>query len=78
MTYESRHSSPVSDDLVAAAREWVADDPDEQTRAELGTVITAAEGVTPQPSPTSPTASPGCCSSGPPACAAPSGLVPTG
>ena len=47
MTYESRHSSPVSDDLVAAAREWVADDPDEQTRAELGTVITAAEGGDP-------------------------------
>ncbi|WP_435199786.1 phospho-sugar mutase [Janibacter sp. GS2] len=51
MSYESRHSpSPESapgTDLLAAAREWAADDPDPQTRAELSGVVTAAEGGDP-------------------------------
>ena len=34
---------PMTDDLVAQARAWIADDPDESTRAELEAVIEAVE-----------------------------------
>jgi len=34
---------PMTDDLVAQARAWIADDPDESTRAELERVIEAVE-----------------------------------
>lgn len=49
MTHESRHSATAAapDDLLAAAREWAADDPDPQTRAELLEVVAAAEGGAP-------------------------------
>jgi len=53
--------------LLEAARAWAAEDPDEQTRAELEALR-----------PTSPTASPAPSSSAPPACAAPSAPAPTG
>lgn len=43
--YAGRHSSAeLPDDLLAAAADWVADDPDPVTRAELQGLITAAEG----------------------------------
>ena len=46
--YAARHTSADAiDDLVAAAREWAADDPDPATRAELEEVVTAAEGGDP-------------------------------
>lgn len=44
MSYTSRHSTGPGDDLLAAAREWVANDPDPRTRAELTEVIAAVEG----------------------------------
>lgn len=46
MSYASRHSpeTAADTDLIAAAREWAADDPDPQTRAELMQIITASEG----------------------------------
>ena len=45
MSYESRHSpaTTAGTDLVAAAREWAADDPDPVTRAELESIVTAVE-----------------------------------
>ncbi|MDN5717335.1 MAG: phospho-sugar mutase [Janibacter sp.] len=46
--YAARHTSADAiDDLVGAAREWAADDPDPVTRAELEGIITAAEGGDP-------------------------------
>lgn len=90
MSYTSRHAADVPDDLLVAAREWAADDPDPVTRDELLAIVAAAEGAvlrrdegatkgeTRLPSPTSPTASPGCSSSAPPDCAAPSAPAPTG
>ncbi|MGN7248271.1 phospho-sugar mutase [Janibacter anophelis] len=43
--YAGHHATDeVPDDLVAAAREWAADDPDPVTRAELEEVVAAAEG----------------------------------
>lgn len=51
MSYEGRHSTSAdtsaSDDLLAAARDWVQDDPDPQTQDELTRVIAAAEGGDP-------------------------------
>lgn len=45
MSYAGRHGADsVDDDLVSAAREWAADDPDPTTRAELIEVVTAVEG----------------------------------
>ena len=38
----------ASGDLLARARAWAADDPDPATRAELGTVIEAAQGGDPE------------------------------
>ena len=50
MTYAARHgradASPTGDapdGLVEAAQAWLDDDPDEQTRLELGAVIGAAK-----------------------------------
>ncbi|WP_068263190.1 phospho-sugar mutase [Janibacter limosus] len=46
--YTGRHTTTgADDDLIVAAREWAADDPDQVTRAELEGVITAAEGGDP-------------------------------
>ena len=45
MSYTSRHAADVSDDLLTAAREWAADDPDPATREELLAVVSAAEGA---------------------------------
>jgi phosphomannomutase len=47
MSYTSRHAADVSDDLLTAAREWAADDPDPATREELLAVVSAAEGGDP-------------------------------
>ena len=58
MSYTGRHSATPSDvppteapaastDLLAAAREWIAEDPDEETAAELTKIVTAAEGGDP-------------------------------
>lgn len=47
MSYTSRHAADVSDDLLTAAREWAADDPDPATREELLAVVAAAEGGDP-------------------------------
>lgn len=48
MEQRSRHASPDPvDDLVQAAWEWAADDPDPRTRAELEAVIAASEGGDP-------------------------------
>lgn len=44
MAHPGRHGTGDVDDLVQAAREWAADDPDPDTRAELESVITTAEG----------------------------------
>lgn len=37
-------AAPDSETLVAQARAWIADDPDEATRAELGSIVSAVEG----------------------------------
>ncbi|MFJ6133237.1 phospho-sugar mutase [Janibacter terrae] len=43
--YSGRHSATeLPDDLLVAAAEWAADDPDPVTRAELQDLVTAAEG----------------------------------
>ncbi|GAA8849500.1 phospho-sugar mutase [Helicobacter pylori] len=47
MSYTSHHAADVSDDLLTAAREWAADDPDPATREELLAVVSAAEGGDP-------------------------------
>ncbi|NYF99070.1 phospho-sugar mutase [Janibacter cremeus] len=44
MGHTGRHGTGDVDDLVRAAREWAADDPDPDTRAELESVLTAVEG----------------------------------
>ncbi|MCT2293089.1 phospho-sugar mutase [Janibacter hoylei] len=45
MSYTSRHAADVPDDLLVAAREWAADDPDPVTRDELLAIVAAAEGA---------------------------------
>ena len=45
MSYTSRHAADVPDDLLVAAREWAADDPDPVTRDELLAIMAAAEGA---------------------------------
>ena len=67
-------------DLLARADAWLADDPDPATRAELAGVIDAARAGSraPRPPTTWPTASPGCSSSAPRACAASWGPARTG
>ncbi|QOK22002.1 phospho-sugar mutase [Janibacter indicus] len=47
MSYTSRHAADVPDDLLVAAREWAADDPDPVTRDELLAIVAAAEGGDP-------------------------------
>ncbi len=44
MQETGRHGTALADDLVEAAREWAADDPDPETRAELEALVTAVEG----------------------------------
>ena len=45
--YAGRHStSELADDLLVAAAEWAADDPDPATRAELEQLVDAASGGT--------------------------------
>ena len=87
MTYAARHGRdadspastdrPTSQELVDAAQAWIDDDPDHETRVELGDVLAPRQGRRRRPpSPTSPTGSPACSSSAPPACAAPSAPGP--
>ncbi|MGO4131827.1 phospho-sugar mutase [Janibacter sp. RAF52] len=45
MSYTSRHAADVPDDLLVAAREWAADDPDRVARDELLAIVAAAEGA---------------------------------
>ena len=45
MSYTSRHAADLPDDLLVAAREWAADDPDPVTRDELLAIVAIAEGA---------------------------------
>ncbi|WEV79694.1 phospho-sugar mutase [Janibacter cremeus] len=47
MLETGRHGTAVADDLVEAAREWAADDPDPETRAEMESLVLAVEGGDP-------------------------------
>ena len=71
-------TTQTGSDLLERARAWAAEDPDDQTRAELEAVLAAAEAGDDAAPRTSPTGSPAPWSSARRGCAARSAPGPTG